>query len=359
MTTLFNPVKIGRYTAKNKIFMAPMSRYRASENGTNTDLTTTYYSQRASAGLIIAESTRVNDWSGGINCPGIYTDEHIQSWKKVTDAVHQKGGLIFLQLWHGGRAIHKSLLPEGRDVIAPSAIISHQEVLTATGMQKPTPPRALTLNEIAELRADFKTASQNALKAGFDGVEIHGAGGFLIDTFLQETTNTRSDAYGGSLENRYRFLNEIVNDAMDVWGADRVGVKLSPVSTYNDVGNGDVFTTFKYVYSKLDKLGLAFLEVNEEMPFTTLDTEKRTTLDTLQTLWNGVYIANGNYNATSGAARITEGKATAISYGRPFLANPDLPERYEAGVDLNEPDMNTLYGGDHKGYTDYPTMNDA
>lgn len=357
--SLFTPVQIGRYTAKNRIFMAPMSRYRAEEGGINPEIAIDYYSQRATAGIIIAESTRINDWSGGINCPGIYNEAQVTSWKKTTQAVHKKGGLIFLQLWHSGRASHKSLLPEGRDVVAPSAIASTEKVMTYGEMEAPTLPRALSIEDIKELRKDFAQANKYALEAGFDGVEIHGAGGFLIDTFLQEATNKRTDAYGGSLENRYRFLKEVMDDAVKIWGADRVGIKLSPVSGYNNMGEGDVLTTFKYVISQLNTYNLAFLEVNEEMPFTQLSVEKRTIVNELQLLWEGVYIANGNYNAETGANRIDEGKATAISFGRFYIANPDLPERFKQEASMNELDMTTFYGGNHKGYTDYPFLTDS
>lgn len=359
MSALFDPIKIGRYTARNRIFMAPMSRYRADENGINPEITTDYYRQRASAGLIVAESTRINDWSGGINCPGIYTAEQAESWKKTTEAVHKEGGIIFLQLWHSGRASHQSLLPAGRDVVAPSAIPSKQEVMVENGMELPTPPKALTIDGIAELRQDFALASRYALEAGFDGVEIHSAGGFILDSFLQESTNQRDDEYGGSVENRYRFLKEVMSDSVEIWGADRVGVKLSPTSRYNDVGETNILETFKYVISELNKLGLAFLEINEEMPFSTMPESDRAILDELRTLWSGVYIVNGNYNAETGAARIDQGHATAISYGRYFIANPDLPERFKQNAAFNELDPNTFYGGDHQGYTDYPFISEV
>ncbi|MFC3120152.1 alkene reductase [Agaribacter flavus] len=356
MSVLFEPRKVGRYATKNRIFMAPMSRYRALAGGINPPSTAEYYRQRASAGLIVAESTRVNNWSGGINCPGIYTKEQVESWKETTEAVHKEGGLIFLQLWHAGRASHESLMPEGRDVVAPSAIPITQEVMIENGMATPTPPREITLDEIAELREDFANASRNALEAGFDGVEIHSAGGFIIDTFLQDTTNLRKDQYGGSLENRFRFLKEITEDAIEIWGADRVGVKLSPVSEYNNVGDGNILETFSYVYSQMDKYGLAFLEVNEEMPFSQLSPEKRSIIDDLRKIWSGTYIANGNYDLDSGTAAITEGKASAITYGRYFIANPDLPERFKQNAAFNELNFERFYGGDDTGYTDYPFL---
>ena len=359
MTTLFDPVQIGRYTAKNRIFMAPMSRYRAPDAGKVPAMTVDYYRQRATAGLIIAESTRINDWSGAINCPGIHDDDQVAAWKEVTDAVHAEGGLIFLQLWHSGRAAHQSHLPEGRKVVAPSAIASTTQVMTVNGFEAPTPPETLTLDEIAELRADFANASQKALEAGFDGVEIHGAGGFLIDTFLQEPTNQRTDQYGGSVENRFRFLREVLEDSIAIWGADRIAVKLSPTSPYNDVGQGDVTGTFSYVISELDKYGLAFLEVNEQFPFGGDTPENADIIKGLRQFWSGAYVANGNATFDSGTKRVAEGSASAITYGRPFIANPDLRERFEMGAALAEPSMETVYGGDETGYTDYPTFQEV
>ncbi len=357
--SIFNPLKIGRYIAKNRIFMAPMSRYRAIEEGINPEMTIDYYRQRATAGVIMAESTQINKGSGGINCPGIYNENQAASWKKVTEAVHKEGGLIFLQLWHSGRAAHKSILPEGCEVVAPSAIASTEKVMTYEGMQTPTLPRELTLKEIKQLRQDYAEANQFALQADFDGVEIHSAGGFLIDTFLQEETNHRTDEYGGSLENRFRFLGEILDDAVSIWGSDRVGVKLSPVSAYNDMGKGDVLTTFKYVIDQLNKYQLAFLEVNESMPFSNLSESQKATIEELQSLYQGVYIANGNYTAESGAKRIENGKATAISYGRFYIANPDLVARFKQDAPLNELNVDRFYGGDHTGYTDYPFLEET
>ncbi len=356
MSTLFTPTKIGRYTVRNRIFMAPMSRYRALKDGSNSDITTQYYSQRASAGLIIAESTQINNCAGGVNSPGIYTQEQVKSWQKTTQAVHEKDGLIFVQLWHAGRASHNSVLPKGKEVVAPSSIASQQEVMVENGMVAPTSPKALTLDEIKQLRADYAQASINALKAGFDGIEIHAAGGFLVDTFLQETTNQRNDQYGGSVENRFRFLKEITEDAIEIWGADRIGVKLSPTSEYNSMGDGDVANTFQFVITQLNSYGLAFLEVNEEMPFSQLAPEKRAILDNLRTYWDGPYIANGNYTAQTGGKRVDENKATAISFGRLFLANPDLPERIKQNATFNELDPSTFYGGGSQGYTDYPFL---
>lgn len=221
-------------------------------------------------------------------------------------------------------------------------------------------PKELSLEEIAELRRDFANSNRFAFEAGMDGVEIHAAGGFLIDSFLQSSTNHRTDEYGGSLENRFRFLKEVLEDAIEIWGADRVGIKLSPTSPYNDMGNSDdILETFTYVYSQLDSYGLAFLEVNEELPFSEPDPEKRAIVDQLRKLWSGVYIANGNYDAESGNGQIASGKATAISFGRAFIANPDLPRRLKQNGPFNEPNPETFYGGDTRGLTDYPFLDEA
>lgn len=354
--TLLSPLKIGRHQARNRVFMAPMSRYRGTPEGFTTDQTIEYYKQRASSGLIVAESTSVNSWSGALNNPGIFRADQVPGWQAVVDAVHAEGGLIFVQLWHSGRATHQDNLPEGRKVSAPSAIASGQEVMTAAGMQLASTPEALSLAQIKELRADFANAAKLAKQAGFDGVEIHGAGGFIIDTFLQPESNQRTDEYGGSDENRFRFLKQVVEDAIDIWGAQGVAVKLSPTSAYNGVGRGDILKTFSPVYKALNGYGLAFLEVNEEMPFTEIPESHRQIVNDLRKLWTGVYVANGNYNAVSAEKAITESHADAVTFGRPYLANPDLVKRFEIGAELAEPDMTKLYGGGAEGYIDYPPL---
>lgn len=356
MSILFEPTRIGRYSIPNRILMAPMSRNRAGREGIIPGMTAEYYGQRASAGLIIAEATEINNWSGGMSAPGIFTAGQTAAWAQVTEAVHDKGGRIFLQLWHAGRAAHHSLMPAGRDVAAPSAITLSRRVMTHEGLQKATAPRALALDEILQLRSDFAHAAQNALAAGFDGIEFHGAGGYLIDQFLRDCSNHRDDAYGGSAENRFRFLAEILEDAISIWGADRIGVRLSPTTDFNDMRDSDTLGTFSHIISQLDTLGLAYLHFNERLPWLSSAEEQMPILDKLREQWTGPLIANGNFDAESGAAHIDAGKATVISYGRLFLANPDLPQRFSANAPLNDWDESTFYGGDQQGYTDYPFL---
>lgn len=315
-----------------------------------------YYAQRASAGLIIAESTMINDWANGMCAPGLFNDAQIAGWKTVTGAVHEKGGRIFAQLWHAGRASHESLMPEGRECAGPSAIAIDRELMTFEGMIRASQPRALTLEEIAELRVDHATAARNAKAAGFDGLEIHAAAGYLIDQFLQDGSNQRDDAYGGSLENRYRFLGEVLEDAIAIWGTDRVGVRLSPTSDFNDMCDSNPVATFSHVIKELNKHGLAYLHLSEQVPFAPSNPQHAVINDALRVHWNGPLISNGNFAADTGAAHIDAGESSAISFGRPFISNPDLPERYRTGAVLNDMDPATIYGGDAKGYTDYPAL---
>ncbi|MBU2981040.1 alkene reductase [Lentibacter algarum] len=356
MSILFEPTNLGRYTVPNRIIMAPMSRNRARKDGVVTDVVADYYGQRATAGLIISESIMVNDWANGMCAPGLYNAEQIAAWKTVTDRVHEKGGLIFAQLWHAGRAAHDSLMPEGRDCAGPSAIGISREIMTFQGPIAATPPRALTLDEISELRTDFAQAAKNALEAGFDGVEIHAAAGYLIDQFLQDGANQRDDIYGGSAANRYRFLNEITDDAIAIWGSDRVGVRLSPKSDFNDMHDSDPVATFTHVISALNTLNLAYLHLSERLPFVPPNPEDAVVMDALRKHWDGPLISNGDFDAQEGAAHIDAGKATMISYGRPFISNPDLPARFKASAELTAMDPATIYGGDARGYTDYPPL---
>ena len=358
-SSLFEPVTIGPYHLPNRIFFAPVSRNRASRDGVQPDYATEYYSQRASAGLIISESAAINDWSGGMNAPGIYSDEQVIVWRKITDAVHAKGGRIFQQFWHSGRVTHQSLLPSSRRVAAPSAIGISREMITYQGKYPATLPQAFTLEEIAELRSDYAQAARNALAAGFDGIEIQAANGYLIDQFLQDAANQRTDQYGGSVENRSRFLMEVLEDAIGIWGANRVGVRLSPTGNFNEIGDTDPTGTFSTLISQLDKLELAYLHIVEQLPWAPLTEEKIALNESLRKLWSGPYIANGGFDATSGAASISAQKATAIAYGRPWIANPDLPQRFQVNASLNEMDEATIYGGDERGYTDYSTLENS
>lgn len=358
MSILFEPVQIGPYQLPNRIIMAPLSRYRASLDGVPPSYAVDYYSQRASAGLIIAEGTVVNDWGSGMKAPGIFRDDQIAVWKNVTNAVHTKGGKIFLQFWHGGRVAHTSLMPEGRDVAGPSAIpMSSGKLMTPNGMQPATPPRAFSLEEIAELRSDYAQAASNAKTAGFDGIEIQAANGYLVDQFLQDASNQRQDDYGGSAEKRVRFLLEVLEDAIAIWGADRVGVRISPTGAFNDVGDSDTLETFSTVIDKLNGLGLAYLHLIHEMPGTPATPEQVAINDALCKRWNGILLSNGGFDADSGAKHIAAGKASAIVYGRTFIANPDLVERFRTGSKFNDVDEKSIYGGDEHGYSDYPFLN--
>lgn len=357
---LFAELQLGGQRVPNRVFMAPLTRNRAHTDGTPHELAATYYGQRASAGLIVTEATQVSAMGVGyINTPGIHTDRHVAGWRAVTDAVHAGGGRIFLQLWHVGRISHTSLLPGNQAPVAPSAIPARAQTFTASGFVDCSAPRALGTDEIPGLIEEYRQAARHALDAGFDGVEVHSANGYLLDQFLHENANQRTDDYGGSPGNRARFPLEVVRAVADVWSADRVGVRLSPTGTFSDMDPTGVEPTFEAVIDGLNPLGLAYLHVVEQFPGNTVSAEDRAVLDRLRGRWTGVYIANGDFDGARGADWIARGRADAIAYGRPFLANPDLPERLARGATLNEPDQNTFYGGDARGYTDYPFLDTA
>ena len=360
MTTLFDAGQLGAVSVKNRVFLAPLARNRAQPDGVPGDLAATYYAQRASGGLLITEATQVSAMGKGyINTPGIYSDAQVARWKEITDAVHAQGGKIFLQLWHVGRISHVSLLPAGEVPLAPSAIKADSQTFTDQGPTDVSEPREMTQEDILKTVAEYKQAAENAKAAGFDGVEVHAANGYLLDQFLQDKTNQRTDNYGGSVENRFRFLGEILDVVVDIWGADRVGVRLSPTGTFNDMGDSDVAATFGYVIEQLNQRNLAYLHMVEKFPGIDSGDAEQKLLTSLRRKWNGFYIANGAFDGDNGESAIESGYADAIAYGRPFLANPDLPERLQAGAPLNEADANTFYGGGAEGYTDYPFMADA
>jgi len=349
--TLFSPVQVGPYTLPNRIVMAPMTRNRAGEGNVPTDLTTLYYTQRASAGLIVTEATQVaQEGQGYISTPGIHSDAQVAGWRKVTDSVHAKGGKIFLQLWHVGRVSHTLFQPNGGAPVAPSAILLEGTTFTPEGPKPFSEPRALETAEIAGVVAQFAEGARRALEAGFDGVEIHGANGYLIDQFLRDGTNRRTDVYGGPVENRARFLLEVTEAVVGVWGADRVGVRLSPTGAFNGMSDSDPAKTFGYATRELDRFGLAYLHVVEP-----LGSPKPWVAPLLREAFRGPLILNGGFNRETADAALAEGKADLISFGSLYLANPDLPERFAEGAPLNAPDQTTFYGGDHRGYTDYPT----
>jgi N-ethylmaleimide reductase len=357
---LFTPIQVGRYTLPNRIVMAPLTRNRAGAGNVPTLLNAKYYEQRSSAGLIISEATQVSPQGVGYpSTPGIHSAEQIEGWKLVTEAVHAKGGKIFLQLWHVGRISHPSLQPNGGLPVAPSAIAPYGEAMTYEGMQPFVTPRALETNEIPGIVEQYRQGATNALAAGFDGVEIHAANGYLLDQFLRDSTNHRTDQYGGSVENRSRLLMEVTEAVVDVWGGDRVGLRLSPSGTFNDMSDSDPHGTFSYVIEQLNRFNLAYLHLRE---FDGADIRHGgTSIHTsyFRPIYKGILMVNTGYNLESGNAAITDGKADLVAYGVPYISNPDLVERFQAGAPLTTPDTTTFYGGNERGYTDYPAWTES
>jgi N-ethylmaleimide reductase len=352
---LFSPAHLGAISLKNRMVMAPLTRSRApKESGVPQAMNATYYGQRATAGLIVTEATPISAMGHGYPfLPGIYTDEQVAGWKKVTEAVHAKGGKIVLQLWHVGRISHPSLLPNNVLPVAPSAIKPAGQLYTYEGMVDFVQPRALETSELPGVVADYVHATKCALAAGFDGVEIHAANGYLLDQFLRDGTNKRTDNYGGSFENRTRLLLEVTKAVVEVAGADKVGIRLSPVNPFNDMLDSNPQALFNYVVSELNQFNLAYLHVIEgdvggnTAPFD---------FAALRKLFKGAYMANLGYDKVRGNAAIASGHADVIAYGVPFIANPDLVERYKVDASLNEADPSTFYGGSEQGYIDYPAL---
>jgi N-ethylmaleimide reductase len=356
MADLFSPVKLGSIALSNRIVMAPLTRNRAGEGGVPQDINVKYYEQRASAGLIITEATPISSMGHGYPLlPGIYTDAQIAGWKKITDAVHAKGGKMVMQLWHVGRISHPTLLPNGATPVAPSAIKPVGKAFTFDGLVDYVTPRALEVSELLGIVADYVQAAKNALQAGFDGVEIHSANGYLLDQFLRDGTNQRTDSYGGSIENRARLLMQVTKAVVDAIGSDKVGLRLSPVNPFNDMKDSNPQALFNYVTEQLNQFNLAYLHVVEggihgggvADPFD---------FEAMRKLCKSAYIANLSYDKTTGNAAIASGHADAVAYGVPFIANPDLVERFRKDAPLNEADSSSFYGGSEKGYTDYPTL---
>ena len=355
--TLFDPVQVGRYTLPNRIVMAPMTRNRAAEGNVPGPLAAKYYSQRASAGLIVTEASQVSPQGVGYPAtPGNHSPEQIAGWRKVTDAVHDAGGRIFLQLWHVGRISHPSLQPNGALPVAPSAIAAEGDAVTYQGMQPFVTPRALETDEIPGIVARFRQGAKNAIEAGFDGVEIHGANGYLIDQFLRDGTNKRKDAYGGSVENRTRFLLEVTEAAVDGAGADRVGVRLSPNGAFNSMSDSDPHKTFSHAARELSRFNLAYLHVIEGGPDDTAPNGRFVTAGDLKPLFRNPVIAAAGFDKAKAEATLARGDADLIAFGSLFLANPDLPERLKRNAPLNAGDRATFYGGGAKGYVDYPSL---
>jgi N-ethylmaleimide reductase len=348
---------MGALKLPNRIVMAPLTRNRAGEGNVPTELNILYYTQRASAGLLITEASQISATALGYPAtPGIHTEQQVAGWKKLTDAVHAKGGQIFIQLWHVGRISHPSMLPDNILPVAPSAIQPDGEAITYEGMQAFVTPRALEIEEIKVITADYVHAAKCAKEAGFDGVEIHSANGYLLDEFIRDGSNKRTDNYGGSVENRMRFLQEVLTAVKDVWPADRIGVRLSPENRFNDIEDSQPQTTFNAVVDMLSQHGLAYLHVLEgDM----LQGERKVDYTELKRRFKGLYMANMGYTKQSAEAALQEGSADMLAFGQLYIANPDLVERFAQSASLNEPDQSTFYGGDEKGYTDYPTLEES
>jgi N-ethylmaleimide reductase len=349
MVNILTPVRIGLYELPNRLIMSPMTRNRADLGNVPTAVNAAYYAQRASAGLIIAEATQVSPQGVGYpNTPGIHSVAQVEGWKQVTEAVHAAGGHIFLQLWHVGRISHPSLQPDGELPVAPSAIQPEGQAWTTEGMKPYVTPRALEPGEIPGIIEQYRAGAANALAVGFDGVEIHAANGYLIDQFLRDKTNQRADGYGGSIPNRARLLIEIAEALIGVWGPERIGVRLSPLNPFNDISDSTPAETFGYAIHELNRLQLAFLDIVEDD--TSLNARH------FRPSWKQVLIANRGYDQERANALLANGGADAVAFGVPFLANPDLPERFRRGAALNPPDRKTFYGGGEAGYTDYPFL---
>ncbi|MHA7685379.1 alkene reductase [Cupriavidus sp. PET2-C1] len=354
--TLFEPYVLGGLTLANRIVMAPLTRNRAGAGLVPSELAATYYAQRASAGLIISEATQVSAQAQGYqNTPGLYTPEQIAGWRKVTDAVHAKGARIFVQLWHVGRVSHVDVQPGGTAPVAPSAIRAATKTFVNNGFTDVSEPRALKISELPGIVNDFRQAAANAITAGFDGVEIHGANGYLLEQFIKDGANQRTDAYGGSIENRARLMLEVVGAVAKEIGADRTGVRISPVSPANGISSSDPQPQYDYIVEQLSALGIVYLHVVEGATGGPRDVTPFD-YDVLRRRFKQTYLANNGYGLEFATARLNEGKADLFAFGRPFISNPDLVERLKAGAPLAQLNPATLYGGGAAGYIDYPTI---
>ncbi len=354
MTTLFSPLKVGSLTVANRIFMAPLTRCRATAEHVPTALMAEYYAQRASAGLIIAEATMAMEGNSAFWMePGIYSAAQVAGWKEVTAAVHAAGGRIFLQIWHGGRACHP-LLNGGAQPVAPSAIaITGDEVHTPEGKKPYVTPRELRDDELPAIVAGFKKAAENALAAGFDGVEVHGANGYLLDEFLRDGANQRSGPYGGPLENRARLLFEVLEAVIGICGSDRVGLRLSPLNSYNSMIDSDPIGLSTWLANSLNDFKLAYLHIMRGDFF---QQQKGDILTPMRAAYHGTLIANMGYTPAEAEQAIADGKVDAVAFGTGFLANPDFPARIKLGAALNQIDPTSFYSPGAAGYTDYPTL---
>lgn len=359
---LFRPARLGALELPHRVLMAPLTRARASQPGdAPNDMNVAYYRQRAGAGLIISEATQVSPQGKGYAfTPGIHSEEQIAGWRKVTDAVHAAGGRFHLQLWHVGRISHTALQPDGALPVAPSAIRPEgaQTFISAdSGMVDIPTPRALAADEMPDIVEQFRRGAENAKAAGFDGVEIHAANGYLLDQFLKSGSNHRTDEFGGSVENRLRLPLMVVEAVAGVWGEDRVGVRVSPTGSFTAMHDDDPMATFGGFAARLDELGIAYIEVVEDsFQGNHADGRPEPIVDAIRSAFRGTYIGNGNYTDDEARARIDADRCDLVTFGRPFIANPDLPERFRRGAELNDWDSATFYGGDAHGYTDYPAL---
>jgi N-ethylmaleimide reductase len=357
---LFRPLQAGALRLPHRIVMAPMTRNRAGAGNVPVDLMAEYYRQRAGAALIVTEASQVTPMGVGYpNTPGIHSAEQVEGWRRITRAVHEAGGRIVLQLWHVGRISHPDYLPGGAVPVAPSPIAPRGKVWTPGGLKDYVVPRPLAASEIPGLVDDFARGAVNARAAGFDGVELHGANGYLVDQFLRDGSNRRDDAYGGSVENRARFLLEVVRALCAAWDPSRVGVRLSPSGTFNDMADSDPVGTFGFALERLSDLGIAYAHVVEPVEADARHggpSWKAAPASVLRKRFKGAYIAAAGFTRESAARIIEAGHADAVAFAQRYLANPDLPERFRRGAPLQEPDPKTYYGGTEKGYTDYPAL---
>jgi len=356
--SLFSEKKLGDLNLPHRIVMAPLTRCRSSQPGDiPNDLNAEYYKQRASAALIISEATQISPQGKGYAfTPGIHSTEQIQGWMKITDAVHSKNSHMFIQLWHVGRVSHSAIQIDNSLPVAPSAIAPEGQAFTEQGMLDFEVPHALELDEIPKVVEQYRQAAVNAKQAGFDGVEVHAANGYLLDQFLKDGTNKRSDIYGGSIENRTRLVLEVVQAVTEVWGGNRVGIRISPTGTFNSMSETNPQALYNYLINKLNQFNLAYLHVVERFGEAASEDFD---FYVLRQLFNGAYIANGGYTGELAEQSLDNNQSDFIAFGAPFIANPDLPERIKLGVALNDANPDTFYGGDAKGYTDYPSLADA
>ena len=359
-TDLFDPVVLNGLSLSNRIAMSPLTRARAASDGTPGELQATYYGQRASAGLLITEATAVvPEGRGGAFIPGLWDDKHVDGWRLTTEAVHASGGKIFCQLWHAGRLSHSSLDLQGRAPAAPSVMRQEGQVFTESGMQPYDEARALTLAEIAELIDAYRAAAERAKAAGFDGVELHAAHSYLIDAFMRDMTNKRDDEYGGSIENRTRLMAEVTAELVAVFGGERVMVRFSPIGHAYSAWDSDPEPLFTRAVERLNEAGVGWLDLVEGDTGITREIEPSFDLTKLRGLFKGVLVANNLYSLDMAIEARREDRADMVAFGVPFIANPDLVERFKAGAALNTARRSAYYGGGAKGYTDFPTMAEA